>query len=83
MDVDWVPSGDQVEFDSAKKLKELIAKVDLQSVGITKAIAEIDVKINEFNELAEEYLEWLRKWFVLIEKIDCFLYFKFCNKFSN
>lgn len=55
--MDWVPSGDQVEFDSAKKLKELIAKVDLQSVGITKAIAEIDVKINEFNELAEEYLE--------------------------
>jgi hypothetical protein len=56
VDVDWVPSGDQVEFDSAEKLKELIEKVDLHSESIREKISEIDDKINEFNELAAEYL---------------------------
>lgn len=28
VDVDWVPSGDQVEFDSAEKLKEIIQQVE-------------------------------------------------------
>ncbi len=46
-----------MEFDSAEKLKELIAKVDEQCEGITQSIEEIDLKINEFNELAAEYLQ--------------------------
>jgi hypothetical protein len=31
VDVEWVPTGDAVEFDSTEKLKELIGKVEEQN----------------------------------------------------
>lgn len=42
VDVDWVPSGDQVEFDSAKKLKEMIQKVDENNKLIGENISQIE-----------------------------------------
>lgn len=42
VDVDWVPSGDQVEFDSAKKLKEMIQKVDENNKLIGEIISQIE-----------------------------------------
>lgn len=49
VDVDWVPSGDQVEFDSAKKLKDMIQIVDNNNKLIGESMAQIEERINEFN----------------------------------
>lgn len=49
VDVDWVPSGDQVEFDSAKKLKDMIQFVENNNKLIGESMAQIEERINEFN----------------------------------
>ncbi len=49
VDVDLVPSGDQVEFDSAKKLKDMIQIVDNNNKLIGESMAQIEERINEFN----------------------------------
>lgn len=49
VDVDWVPSGDQVEFDSAKKLKDMIQIVENNNKLIGENMTQIEERINEFN----------------------------------
>ncbi len=59
VDVEWVPTGDAVEFDSAEKLKELIEKVEGQNSKLREDLAKLDEKINEFNQIAADYMAWL------------------------
>ncbi len=51
-----MPTGDAVEFDSAEKLKELIEKVEGQNVKLGENISKIEEKINEFNQIAADYM---------------------------
>lgn len=46
VDVEWVPTGDAEEFDSAEKLKELIEKVEGQNAKLGEDISKIEEKIN-------------------------------------